>query len=351
MNCGVISINDKSGSAKFELNSLNDIRTKLIPLFDKFPLNGLKYLDYLAFKEGIAIKLNEGLSKDQKHELILGLKDSMNSKRVDFEMPFAHKINITPYWLLGIIEGEASFSISSSNIPRTTFYLSLTSAQGPLIHAIKDFLTSNMLGEDLLKLPLDYQESLRKVIGIYNPKGRGNSKSQVELIVTQTKFLVDKLIPLLSGLTFVTKKYKDFLDWALVSSLIYTGKHTTEKGSELIVKVGKGMNLNRLTTFQKGKAEEIPQSLIDEVLKMEDVYIKGADGLRVHASNPTRLVSGQLFYILAEGLDGESITFKSSESCADYFGVTSATVNSRIVKRLPISNTNKIKFMLSRIPL
>lgn len=97
LHCGVISVSHTSGSAKFELNSLNDIRTKLIPLFDKFPLNGVKYLDYLAFKEGIAIKLNEGLSKQQKHELILGLKDSMNSKRVDFEMPFAHKIRITPY--------------------------------------------------------------------------------------------------------------------------------------------------------------------------------------------------------------------------------------------------------------
>jgi hypothetical protein len=97
LNCGVISSNHTSGSAKFELNSLDDIRTKLIPLLDNFPLNGVKYLDYLAFKEGINIKLNEGELKHKKHELILGLKNSMNSKRVDFEMPFAHKIAITPY--------------------------------------------------------------------------------------------------------------------------------------------------------------------------------------------------------------------------------------------------------------
>jgi len=347
----VISINNTSGSAKFELNSLNDIRTKLIPLFDKFPLNGVKYLDYLAFKEGIAIKFNEGLSKQQKHELILGLKDSMNSKRVDFEMPFAHKIIITPYWLLGLLEGEASFSISSSNLLKTTFYLCLTSAQAPLINAIKDYLTLYLIGEDILKLPPDYQDSVRKVIGVYNREVRGNSKPVIELIVTQTKFLLDKLIPLLSGLTFVTKKHKDFLDWAFITSLMYKGKHTTEKGRELVIKVSKGMNLNRLTTFQGGKAEEIPQSLIDEVLEMEDIYIKGADGLRVHASNPTKLVSGQLFYILAEGLNGESITFKSSEACAEYFGVTSATVNSRIAKKLPINYTNNITFILSRISL
>jgi len=137
LNCGIISTNHVSGSAKFELNSLNDIRTKLIPLFEQFPLNGVKYLDYLAFKEGIATKLNEGLLKDKKHELILGLKHTMNSKRIDFEMPFLHKITVTPYWLLGII--EASFSISKHNALNVIFYLSLTSAQAPLIIGIKDF--------------------------------------------------------------------------------------------------------------------------------------------------------------------------------------------------------------------
>ena len=75
-----------------------------------------------------------------------------------------------------------------------------------MINAIKDFLASFLIGEDLLKLPLDYQDSIRKVIGVYSRKERGNSKPHIELVVTQTGFLVDKFIPLLSGLTFVTKK-------------------------------------------------------------------------------------------------------------------------------------------------
>jgi hypothetical protein len=80
--------------------------------------------------------------------------------------------------------------------------------------------------------------------------------------------------------------------------LLYKGKYTTGKGRELVVKISKGMNLNRPITHKGGNVEEIPQSLIDEVLKMEDVYIKGEDRLRVHASNPAKLVSGQLFYML-----------------------------------------------------
>jgi hypothetical protein len=35
----------------------------------------------------------------------------MNSKRTTFELPDDHKINITPNWLLGFIEGDGSFNI------------------------------------------------------------------------------------------------------------------------------------------------------------------------------------------------------------------------------------------------
>jgi hypothetical protein len=35
----------------------------------------------------------------------------MNDKRLSFVLPPNHIINITPYWLLGFIEGEALFHI------------------------------------------------------------------------------------------------------------------------------------------------------------------------------------------------------------------------------------------------
>ena len=84
---------------------------------------------------------------------------------------------------------------------------------------------------------------------------------------------------MLSNLRFVTKKYQDFLDWTFIASLIYKGKHTTVAGRELIIKISKGMNDKRLSTFQYQEKVEIAQSLIDEVLNMKDVYIKGPEGV------------------------------------------------------------------------
>ena len=79
---------------------------------------------------------------------------------------------------------------------------------------------------------------------------------------------------------------------------------------------------------------------------MEDIYIKNSEGLRVKTSDRS-LVSGQLYCILAEGED--KLVFKNSEACAKYFGVTSATINNRITKRMPIKGgRNNLEFLLYR---
>ena len=265
LNCGSVFNRTDLRSASFELNKISDIQTILIPLLDKFPLNGVKYLDYLAFKKAIAIKFDKSLSKSKKLELITTLKDSMNSKRVNFEMPSTHAaIRITPYWLLGLIEGEGTFCLNNPKTMGISFSLSLTAAQAPLIDAVKNFLGSYLIDGVHLKSPQDYLEIISKIVFVYAREQRREAdKPQIEISIKQVKFLVDKFIPMLSNLSFVTKKYKDFLDWAFIASLIYKGKHTTEAGRELIIKISKGMNNNRLSTFkhQQGKVE-IAQSLM-----------------------------------------------------------------------------------------
>ena len=352
LNCGNIYIRSDLSSASFELNKISDIQTKLIPLLDKFPLNGIKYLDYLAFKEAINIKLDESILKSKKFELITALKDSMNNKRVNFEMPDTHTIRITPYWLLGLIEGEGSFSLSNPKTMAISFTLSLTAAQTPLINAIKNYLGSYIIVDARLKSSPDYLEIINKIVFVYARKKRREAdKPQIEITLKQIKFIHDKFIPMLFELNFVTKKYKDFLVWAFIASLIYKGKHTTKAGRELIIKISKSMNRYRLSTYKHQESKvKIAQSLMDLVLNMDDVYIKGEDGLRIKASDGT-LVSRQLFYILASGSNGEKLIFKSSDECADYFKVTSQTINVKIAKRQPVLDANNTEFLLSRKPI
>lgn len=249
LGCGNIIINSKSNSASFELNRIGDIQTKLITRLDKFSLNGIKFLDYLTFKEGISIKLDESISKSEKFERIAELKNSMNNKRTNLAMPITHEVNITPYWLLGLIEGEGTFCLKNPKTMSITFYLSLTIAQKPLILAIKNFLDYYVIGDTYLKSTPEWKEIVNQIWCIYErDKRKKLDKPQIEITINQIKFIHEKFVPFLSNLVFVTKKHKDFLDWAFIASLIYKGKHTTEAGRELILKISKGMNNYRLST-------------------------------------------------------------------------------------------------------
>lgn len=94
LNCGNVYASGKT--ANLVVTKVSDILNILIPIFEEFPLNGVKYLDYLAFKEA-AINIKLDLLKSEKLDLIAQIKDNMNSKRVNFELPSSHTIIITPY--------------------------------------------------------------------------------------------------------------------------------------------------------------------------------------------------------------------------------------------------------------
>ena len=118
----------------------------------------------------------------------------------------------------------------------------------------------------------------------------------------------------------------------------------------MILKICKGMNNYRLSTFKGLNNQPVLPSLIKEVLMMEDIYVKNHEGLRINVTTRT-LVKGQLFYILAEGSNGEILIFKDTTTCGDYFGLNYQTINVKLNKGggyAPIKNSNNIEFKLYR---
>lgn len=97
LNCGIVYEQENNNIAFLYVTKINDLKSILIPLLEEFPLNGIKYLDYLAFKKAIDTKYDESLSQGDKLKVIAELIDSINSKRENFEMPESHTIKITPY--------------------------------------------------------------------------------------------------------------------------------------------------------------------------------------------------------------------------------------------------------------
>jgi hypothetical protein len=228
---------------------------KLISIFDKYTLNSSKYLDYLDFKEAFRLYFaREGVLTDSLKDKILVLKEGMNLSRVHIEMPNNHKIVITKYWLLGLIEGEGSFQLWRNDI-QPAFGLVLSIRQLALLEKIKEFLFSN-LGFDIYSL---FKLNSSSSITLNQQKARNNSKASVLLLIKDIHILHNYFIPFLNKMEFLTKKGKDFNDFQIICRAVYNGAHRREDIKSLIIKLSLTMNNYRLSTYPN-KVELLSES-------------------------------------------------------------------------------------------
>jgi hypothetical protein len=243
LNCGYVNVNKENTAAYFIITNIEDIINILFPIFDKFPLNTTKYLDYLCFKKSILInvsKLKNSETRLKFEEEIIGLKQQMNNSRTDFLLPENH-IKITPYWLLGLFEAEGSFHLRRNSL-LPTFSLTLTKVQKPVLEKIISFLINNL--DDYSK----FKAINSKIFNVSEEKSIGNIKSKVKLTIVQIDYLNNIFIPYLNSLQFLSKKSLDFYDFKLITRLIYEGKFNLPQIKKFILELSYTMNNFRLST-------------------------------------------------------------------------------------------------------
>jgi hypothetical protein len=68
-------LESKTNNAHFEIRNTNLIVTRIIPIFDKYPLLTKKYYNYKVFKAASQILINSILSKEEKDKLLFELKN------------------------------------------------------------------------------------------------------------------------------------------------------------------------------------------------------------------------------------------------------------------------------------
>ena len=205
-----------------------------------------KYLDYIDFRNSYIIYKKRQVDKQNREEYdlkILDLKLGMNDKRINFSLPENH-VKITPNYLLGYIEGDGSFYFNKIN---DTIHISLITIKSDriLLEKIKEFLF-NQLDKNSLFLA-----ERTKLIHINDRSIYKNRKAITILDISQIDYICNYLIPFFDNLFFRTKKYLDYLDFKRIAFLILDGKHLSEKGKSIIVKLADTMNNNRLTTSSK----------------------------------------------------------------------------------------------------
>lgn len=195
-------------------------------------------------------------------------------------------INITANWLLGFIEGDGSFS-TNKLVPRLKLENSIGDTS--LLQAIQSFL------------------------GLGNVRDSDRNRSAGEkpttvLEINKCGYSFNILIPMLSPLTWYTKKLLDFQDWSLITLLYWHGYHTLPQGASLILLLKYRMNNYRLKTDPNYNGDMvIDPAVIKAVLDLPAFY-EIHNGFRTF-SGTTNLVSEDLCILATK--EGVTLEFTS----------------------------------------
>jgi len=221
----------------FVVTKMEDIKN-LISIFSKYKLNTSKYLDFADFNLAFTLYKKREKLTDALISKLLELKNNMNTKRINFNMPENHVL-ITKSWLVGFIEGDGSFSIERATF-KPVLSIRLSKTQLPLLapassrHRLEDWGSEAVKIKEFLENNLGFDSySMYKIqntsilsITLEKVRDKGKSIPLPALIIKNTHVLNNYLIPFLSEEKFMTKKGEDFLDFKVICKTIYNGAHS-----------------------------------------------------------------------------------------------------------------------------
>lgn len=334
-NLGFGEVRSYNNYSSFTVTRLKDVK-KLIVIFSQYPLQGSKWLNYKDFAKAFELYTNSRYAADSNLlKEILEIKNGMNKLRSDYTS--LKEINITPYWLLGFIEGEGCFSINKGNSYRLDFSLTQAYSNLELMKKIKSYL------ENLPNAGGNYANALGISIIKYS---NINHQSTVRIETTRIPYITNILIPFLENLTWHSKKQLDFQDWKIILMLKEKGHHFTEQGVNLIDRILNQMNNNRLSTNTKVLKSNVDRSLL--LADIKDI-LNGPSNFEVK-NGKKFIISLNKYYKssrknssveILDDIGNIIISFESLADCSAYLKVDPSTVSKRIKHNISFSLNNK----------
>lgn len=243
MRCGNISVSQNKSN--YYVSDYVSIKNIIIPIFDFFHLNSTKYSQFNIFKEAAELIYNKSHLTDLGLSRLIYLKSIAN---IDSTTP--ESFNITANWLLGFIEGDATFSTYKIR-PRLRF--ECHSKEEKLFIKIQEFLKIGKVVKSIRIRDKIYYSVILDIFDIY----------YLKLII----------VPLFKNLNFHTKKYLDFCNWCYIVDFYYWGYHLIPVGKDLILEIKSIMNKGRLINRNKNLNKEDMIIKINNLLNKPSPYV------------------------------------------------------------------------------
>lgn len=188
------------------------------------------------------------------------------------------------------------------------------------------------------------------------------AKPQVFVGIENNRILYNYLIPYLKGLPFLTKKFKDFNDFALISHALYFKLQKNPTFKDLILKLCNSMNSFRLSST-KAKPSVITSQEIDMLLSGDPISKPIRDGrlFNLITKKFESGLGGSVFEIIVKkevspsnSTDKQETTIlvNSLEDCASVTGISRNILNNRFsnpVDSIPVSEIVIANYKIKRI--
>jgi len=329
---GIGKVYKSKTSCRFIVSKQSEVK-KLIEIFTNYSLNSSKRLNFHTWVKAFNLYI-EGSdnSAEEIFNKVEVLKAEMNTKRTDWTSN--HKINITPYWLLGFVEGDGSWSVNKQNL-LLSFSIAQSYKDLKLMEAIKNYLNN---------LSIDFDDVVN--LGFYKSK-TDNKSDMINLNVTKTEFISQVLVPFFQKMVWVSKKEIDFIDWVSILKLKELGLHHSKEGVLMIDRLLNQMNNNRLSTGIRLKVDrDLLLRDLKVMLESDSNYEPNAEGKIVIKSSGKLLKKGIPIRVLI--LDGKGNNLKELESinaCGTYLGISHDTVRVRLNDGKPIKFNSMLVYV------
>lgn len=317
-------------AARFVVTNVKET-AKIIDIFSRYSLNTTKLLNFQDFKKAFEIYTSSRLKTQEILDKVEKIRLGMNSLRSDFTLPPSYSVHITPYWLLGFVEGEGSFWL------RKNYALAFTLAQSDkdlvLKEAIKDFFNNLGLGNTNI-------QGLDGAAILYHQK----SSNMIYLKINRLDYITLVLIPFFDSLIWQSKKELDYQDWKTILKLRGLGHHYTEEGEELIKNILSQMNNSRLTTRRPAPVDRaVLDSDIEKLLNKPSNFEVKEDGrILIKSLNKYYSDKAKIRIELLDESGGIIKSFDSAADCAKYLNLSPMTVSQRSRKGKPFLFNEKL---------
>lgn len=332
---GVGKVYISGNTAKLNVTKREDIII-IIDIFTKYRLQSIKYLNFLSFKKAFELYISHTRKSPELIKEIANIKANMNQLRTDFSELKDRQISLTPYWVLGFVEGEGSFTIAKRDYT-PIFVIGQSGKDLLLMEELKTFFSTlcNKQFEG---------KYVNEGVNLYK-----HTKSDMDVIyvsVNREDIITRVIIPFFDSLTWYSKKEKDYLDWKTVLRLKKLGYYT-EEGIRVIDLILNQMNLKRLSSSNSISVDRESLDKAIESLFKGSSNVEVLEGGRIFIKSLNRYFnSGARDRIKVEVRDENDLIINTFDSitCAKYYNISRSSLQRKLKnnKLVTINVNNKL---------